>query len=192
MKRILVIQGHPVKDTFTDCLKDKYVMSAIAAGAEVKEIVLRDLNFEINFKEGYRGSKELETDIIEAQKLISWAEHLVFVYPNWWSTYPALLKGFIDRTFLPGFAFKYISGKAIPEKLLKGKTARLIVSMDSPPWYYHLFKFAPGHHAMRLGLLHFCGIKPVWITSIGPVRGSTEKQRNRWIQKIERIAGKLQ
>jgi putative NADPH-quinone reductase len=64
--------------------------------------------------------------------------------------------------------------------------------MDSPPWYYHLIKFAPGHHAMRLGLLHFCGIKPVWITSVGPVRGSTEKQRNRWIQKIERIAGKLQ
>lgn len=192
MKHILVIMGHPVKDTFTDCLKDQYILSARATGAEVREIILRDMQFEINFREGYRNDRELEPDLVHAQELIRWADHLVFVYPNWWSTYPALLKGFIDRTFLPGFAFKYRSGHAIPTKLLLGKTARLVVTMDSPPWYYHLFKFAPGHHAMRLGLLHFCGIKPVWITSIGSVRGSSDKQRNRWIRKMERIGAKQQ
>jgi len=116
MKNILVIHGHPVKDTFIDCLKDSYIESARNAGAEVRELVLRELQFEINFREGYRGNQALEPDLVNAQQQILWANHLIFFYPNWWATYPAQLKGFIDRTLLPGFAFKYASnGKTSPK-----------------------------------------------------------------------------
>jgi putative NADPH-quinone reductase len=190
MKKILVVFGHPVKSTYEDILKKTYVDAAIGSGATVKELILRELNFEINFREGYRGSQELEPDLKKAQELISWADHLVFFYPNWWATYPALLKGFIDRTFLPGFAFKYRNGNPIPEKLLTGKSARVIVTMDAPPWYYYLHNFAPGHHAIRKGVLHFCGIKPVRISSIGPIRGSSEKQREKWIRLMDKIGSR--
>lgn len=190
MKNILVIFGHPVNNTFADSLKNTYVLAAQHTGATVKELVLRELDFEINFREGYRGSQELEPDLKHAQELISWADHLVFFYPNWWATYPALLKGFIDRTFLPGFAFKYRKNNPIPEKLLTGKTARLVVTMDAPPWYYYLHNFAPGHHAMRKGVLHFCGIKPVRISSIGPIRASSERKREKWIKLMEKIGTK--
>jgi NAD(P)H dehydrogenase (quinone) len=191
MKKILIIHGHPVKETFIDCLKDSYKDAAQKAGAETREIVLRDLNFEINFREGYRGSQALEGDLTKAQEDIMWADHLVFFYPNWWATYPALLKGFIDRAFLPGFAFKYRKSGQLPEQLLRGKTARLVVTMDTPVWYYYLVQKAPGHHSMRKGILEFCGIQPVRISSLGPMRSSSDKQRNKWIAQMRKIGRKM-
>lgn len=184
MKNVLIIHGHPVADTFVDKLTEQYVQGVKASGSLVEEIVLKDLSFDINFKEGYRGNQELEPDLLKAQKLISWADHLVFFYPNWWATYPALLKGFIDRTFLPGFAFKYNKGNSNSEQLLKGKTARLVVTMDSSVWYYYLIQKAPGHHSMRKAILHFCGIKPVRISSLGSMRSSSSKQRERWLKNM--------
>lgn len=181
MKRVLIIHGHPVNDTFVDQLTEHYISGVLKSGSEVKEIVLKNLNFNINFKEGYRGNQQLEPDLQMAQELILWADHLVFFYPNWWATYPAMLKGFIDRTFLPGFAFKYTKGITKPEQLLKGKTARLVVTMDTPVWYYYLVQRAPGHHSMRQGILYFCGIKPVRITSLGSMKKSTPKQRQKWL-----------
>lgn len=186
MKKILLIQAHPVKDTYADQLFQAYKKGALSAGADVKELILKNLNFNINFSEGYRGKQELEPDLVLSQNLIDWADHLVFVYPNWWGTYPALLKGFIDRTFLPGFAFKFEEGKQLPVQLLKGKSARLIVTMDTPNWYYKLIQGAPGHQSMRKAILNFCGIAPVKISSFGPIRKSSEKQRGEWLKTIER------
>lgn len=190
MKKVLVIHANPLTDTFVDALSNSYISGAIGAKAEVREIILRDLNFDINFREGYRGVQILEPDLQLAQQHIQWADHLVFFYPNWWATFPALLKGFIDRTFLPGFAFQYQSNSAFPIPLLKGKTARLIVTMDSPSWYYHLVLKAPGHHAMRKGVLHFCGIKPVRISTLSKIRAATEKQRNNWLRKMYELGQK--
>jgi NAD(P)H dehydrogenase (quinone) len=190
MKNVLIIHGHPVNDTFVDQLTERYISGVLKAGSEVKELVLKNLNFNINFKEGYRGNQQLEPDLQKAQELILWADHLVFFYPNWWATYPAMLKGFIDRTFLPGFAFKYRKGSAKPEQLLLGKTARLVVTMDSPVWYYYLVQRAPGHHSMRQGILHFCGIKPVRITSLGSMKKSTPKQRQKWLDLMLKFGSK--
>jgi putative NADPH-quinone reductase len=127
-----------------------------------------------------------------AQEMIRWADHLVFFYPNWWSTFPALLKGFIDRTFLPGFAFKYRTGNRTPEKLLTGKSARLIVTMDNSPWYYRWVLKQPGHNAMKRGTLQFCGINPVRITTVGPVKTSSEKTRQKWLRSISRLGERTQ
>jgi putative NADPH-quinone reductase len=111
----------------------------------------------------------------------------VFVYPNWWSTYPALLKGFIDRVFLPNFAFKYHEKGPFWDKLLKGKTAQLIVTMDTPSWYYWLINRRPGHNSMKIGILEFSGVKPVKINSYGPIKSSDDKKRKQWLQEVEEL-----
>jgi putative NADPH-quinone reductase len=191
MKKILLILGHPVEDTFSDSLRETYIKGALASGAEIREITLRKLNFDLNFSEGYRGTQELEPDLIEAQESIVWADHLVLIYPNWWSTFPALLKGFIDRTFLPGFAFRYRTGSLLWDKLLTGRSARLIVTMDTPPWYYWLVYRRPGHNAMKRGILEFCGIRPVRITTIGSLKVSTEKKRLNWLRKVEKLGRQM-
>ncbi|GAB1405591.1 MAG: NAD(P)H-dependent oxidoreductase [Lentimicrobiaceae bacterium] len=191
VKKILVIQGHPVNDTFSEMLFKRYVKGAIQSGADLKTLILRDLSFELNFRTGYRGSQTLEPDLVEAQQLIAWADHLVFIYPNWWSTFPALVKGFIDRTFLPGFAFRYRKGSLLWDRLLPGRSARLIVTMDTPVWYYRLVYKRPGHNAMKHGILEFCGIKPVRITTLGPIKTSSESQRLKWLDKVETLGQKL-
>jgi NAD(P)H dehydrogenase (quinone) len=187
MKKILIILGHPVKDTFSNKLTQAYIDGATRSGAEIRYLKLNQLKFDPNFSTGYRGNQELEPDLKMAQDLITWAEHLVFFYPNWWATYPALLKGFIDRTFLPGFAFKYGNGRTKPEKLLGGRSARLIVTMDNSPGYYRWVLRQPGHHAMKKGVLEFCGFSPVRITTIGSVKLSTEKKRHNWLKKVTRL-----
>lgn len=191
MKKILIILGHPVKDTFSSLLFNSYRDGAISAGAEVKDLIIRDLSFEVNFSAGYRGNQELEPDLLRAQQLILWADHIVIIFPNWWSTFPALLKGFIDRTFLPGFAFKYRKGSLLWDKLLTGRSARLIITMDTPPWYYWLVYRRPGTNAMKRGILEFCGIRPVRVTTIGSLKVSSEQKRQKWLEKVSRLGKKM-
>jgi len=191
MKRILIINGHPDKESYCFELAQSYKKGADLTGADCKLVNLIDLNFDPVLRQGYRKRTELEPDLLAIQQDILNADHLVFVYPTWWSTYPALLKGFIDRVFLPEFAFRYQEKSPFPEKLLKGKTARLIVTMDTPKWYYSLAYKRPGHNSMKIGILKFCGIKPVKITSFGPVKSSNKNKRDQWIDITEQLGQKL-
>jgi putative NADPH-quinone reductase len=187
MKKILVINGHPDKESFCLALAEQYKVGAELSGADCKLIHLADLKFSPNLKYGYRKRTELEPDLLMAWDLIKQSDHLVFVYPNWWGTAPALLKGFIDRVFLPNFAFKYGESAFFWDKLLANKSARLIVTMDTPWWYYRFIFKSPGHNAMKKGTLHFCGIKPVKITSFSPVKSSTKSKRIQWLNKVKHL-----
>lgn len=179
--KILIINGHPDAQSYCAALAGAYADGAADNRAEVRRIDVGTLSFNPNLAYGYRQRTELEPDLADAQALIRWADHLVFVYPTWWGAMPALLKGFIDRVFLPGFAFKYRDNSPLWDKLLTGKTARLIVTMDTPPWYNRWIYRHAGHRVMRNNILKFCGISPVRITEIGPVRPSTAARREGWL-----------
>ncbi len=187
MKNILIINAHPVKDSFCNALAQSYLQGAEKSGATCKLIHLIDLQFDPILRYGYTKRMDLEPDLLQVQQDILAADHLVFVYPNWWSTYPALLKGFFDRTFLTGFAFNYREKSPFWDKLLTGKSARILVTMDTPKWYYSLFNRKPGHNSMKIGILGFSGIKPVKITSFSPIKSSTEQARNKWLKTAEKL-----
>jgi len=184
VKKVLIILGHPNKDSLSNQIMAKYKSGAEKGGAEVKEIVVKDLNFNPILFLGYKRKEKLEDDIIASQELIAWADHLVFIYPNWWGTYPALFKGFIDKVLWPGFAFQYKSGSRGVEQLLKGKSARIFVSMDTPMWYYNLVQGRPGHRAMKGATLEFCGIKPVRFSTFTPVRNAKEQKIEKWLRRV--------
>lgn len=190
-KRILIINGHPADESLCKSLTESYARGAISAGAQCKILHLGKLTFDPILHQGYNQRTELEPCLLEAQKDILWANHLVFVYPVWWGTYPALLKGFFDRVFLPGFAFKYRENSLLWDKFLKGKSARLIVTMDSPPWYNRLVYRNASQVSLRRALLQFCGISPVKSSVFGPVKSSTPSQRHRWLTIVERLGGKF-
>lgn len=189
-KRTLVILGHPDTNSLCGVLADTYVAAAREVGNDVRLMRLGELEFDPVLHHGYHQLQNLEPDLLAAQSNILWAQHLVFVYPIWWGAMPALLKGFFDRSFLPGFAFKYRADSAWWDRLLAGRSAHLIVTMDSPPWYYRWINHRPGHHQMKKTILEFCGIKPVKITSFGSVRGSTERQRIDWINRVNTLAAR--
>lgn len=191
MKKILIINGHPDKESLCFALAESYKKGADTNGDQCQLVHLVDLKFNPILTYGYRVVSELEPDLLKIQQDILQADHLVFVYPNWWATFPALLKGLIDRVFLPNFAFKYHEKGPLWDKLLKGKTARLIVTMDTPKWYYWLINRNAGHNAMKIGVLEFCGIKPVKISAFAPVKSSDDLKRKKWIAEVE-ILGKEQ
>jgi len=180
-KNILVILGHPDINSFCGSLSKAYIDSAKESGSEVRELQLGELTFDPILWNGYSKTQELEPDLVKAQKLIQWSNHIVFIYPNWWGAMPALMKGFFDRVFLPGFSFKYGEGASLPNKLLSGRTAHLMVTMDTPPWYYRWIYHRPGHNQMKRTILGFCGIKVVKISEFAPFKGSSQQQRERWI-----------
>jgi putative NADPH-quinone reductase len=184
MKKTLLILGHPDRESFGNALADAYESGARESGIEFKRLNLADLDFDPSLHRGYREIQELEPDLKRAQEMITWAEHLVFVYPIWWATMPALLKGFLDRTFLPGFAFKYKKDSPWWDKLLAGRTARVITTMDAPVFYYWIVNWNSGHRAMKKATLEFCGIKPVRMTSFGQVKNSTPEKRSKWLEKV--------
>lgn len=187
-KNIVVIFGHPDSRSFCKAIADTYIASAKASGHEVRFVPLGELSFDPVLRQGYRSEQTLEPDLVSVQDAIRWAQHVVLIYPIWWGAMPALLKGMIDRVFLPGFAFRYRKDSQFWDRLLAGRSAHVITTMDTPPWYYRLIYRMPGHHQIKKTILEFSGIKPVKVTSLGPVRYATSARREQWLRRVARYA----
>lgn len=153
---------------------------------ECRLLRLRELRFD-----PHAHGTALDPDLSAAQQDIAWAEVIVFVYPTWWGTTPALLKGFLDRVLHPGFAFAERSDGGW-SGLLDGRAAMLVTTMDTPRWMYRWLLGAPGHRAMRDATLGFCGVAPCKILSFGPIRTSTLAQRRQWLARIAREGRRLE
>lgn len=192
-KNILLILGHPSENSFCNALLNAYQIGAEAAGATVKILYVAQLKFDVNLADGYKTGEamQLEEDLIAAQQLIKWADHVVLAYPNWWGFMPAITKGFIDRIFLPGFAFKNHSGKYFPEKLLKGKTMRIMVTMDTPKWWYYLIYRASQYQILKDIVFGYVGFNPIWFSTFGFIRKSTDSQRAKWLKKVQQLGSQF-
>jgi len=186
MKKILIINGHPKEESFSTYICETYKKGADSNQADVKILNVRDLKFEA-FQTQFRGY-EAPPDILNARQQILESDHIVWVYPIWWYSMPAMLKAFIEQTFMSGFAFKYLESDKILkwDKYLKGKTATVISTMDAPPWYYKILLRNPGGRALKASM-DFCGVKLKQYLYFGPVVLSNEEQRNKWIKKIEKF-----
>lgn len=191
MKKIAIINGHPNKESFNFGVAEAYKKGALEAGTEVKEITIAELNFNPNLQFGYQKRMELEPDLLNAWEIIQWADHLVWIHPVWWGGLPALMKGFIDRLFLPGFAYKYRENSLWWDKLLKGKTAHIITTIDQPGWYYRLMYGRPSVNQLKVSTLEFCGIKPVKVTYLGIIRDSKDEQREKWLKNVKALGQQL-
>lgn len=189
MKKIVVILGHPRATSYCDELALSYTRGARKAGARVKYVKLIDLHFDAVKAHDYRGAPALERDLVEMQKLITWADHIVFVYPTWWGSAPALLKGFLDRVLTSGFAFKYRKDGLGWHKFLKGRSARLITTTGGPWVLNHVVYRAPGIKMLKWASLWFSGIWPVRVTEFNGLNTKwvSHAKKSRWIVKAERI-----
>jgi len=187
VKKILIINGHPSKESFNFAIAESYKNGALKSGAQIQEIIISELNFNPNLQFGYTKRMELEPDLTEAWQKILWADHLVWIHPVWWGGLPAVTKGFIDRLFLPGMAFRYRENSVWWDKLLTGKTAHIITTLDQPGVYYRFFFGRPSVNQLKKSVLEFCGVKPVRVTYLGIVKTSDEKLRENWLKKIERL-----
>jgi len=186
--QVLVIDGHPDQGRLTSFLLDHYVTSLNAA-ASIERIALRDLAFDPNLRHGYGAEQGWEPDLQRIADCIDACDHLVIAFPMWWGAEPTLLKGLLDRILLPGFAFRYHAKDPFWDRLLAGRSADMIVTMDTPPWYLSLIYGDPISKRWRKQIFEFCGFKPVRILRLGPVRrGAAAKRLPDWKNRIARLA----
>jgi putative NADPH-quinone reductase len=185
-KRIAIIQGHPdsTPERFCRALAAAYARGAESQGHEVRVIDVAALDFSL-----LRSQADFETGapapaIFDAQETLRWADHWAIVYPLWLGDAPALFKAFIEQAFRPGFALRYRPGK-LPEGLLKGKSARVIVTMAMPSFVYRYFFFAHGLRNLKRNVLNYAGVAPVRATLIGSVKALDHAGAEKWLKMIE-------
>jgi putative NADPH-quinone reductase len=184
-RRISIIQGHPDASGRRLChaLADAYAGGAEDAGHEVRRVEVAGLEFAL-----LRTQAEFETgtapsDIEMAQEAIAWAGHLVIVYPLWLGTMPALLKGFLEQAFRPGFAFD-TRPKSWSGRPLKGRSARIVVTMGMPALVYRWYFGAHSLKSLERNILGFCGIRPIRESLFGMVEAASDARRRKWLARL--------
>lgn len=190
-KKIVVLLGHPdTAQTRSSEVALLYEAAARKAGHEVKRFNVGEMKFDPILHHGYRTIQELEPDLKALQEALKWADHFVIVYPNWWGTMPALLKGLFDRMWLPGFCFNYMktgmgAHLGLWKRLMKGKTARVIVLSGTHPFKIWL-SIGDYTNEIYRNILWFVGYN-TRITRLGPSEKAPEWKWNEWRKKIIRL-----
>jgi NAD(P)H dehydrogenase (quinone) len=185
----LVVFAHPNPKSFGKGILDTVVKASEEKGAAVKVRDLYELGFDpilkpsdfVAFKEG-----KVPEDIAAEQEIIRWADVITFIYPVWWTSLPAILKGYVDRVFSYGFAYEYIDGA--PNGLLKGKKALLFSTTGTPDELYA----ANGMHASMKqttdqGIFNFSGMEEVSHTFFGAVPYVSQEVRSDYLQKAAAV-----
>jgi NAD(P)H dehydrogenase (quinone) len=188
-KNVLVLLGHTDADTYSGALAGAYVTGAEAGGHNVKRVNIGDLSFDPILHQGYKVIQELEPDLLELQEAFRWADHIVIVYPNWWNTMPAILKGLFDRFWIPGFAFNFNKETQKIEKHLKGKTARVIIVAGSHTPFQTWWKYGDYTNEIQHGILEFAGIKTK-VSPFGPCEKVGQPCREKWLTQVETLGKK--
>ncbi len=189
-RHCLLILGHPRGGSLGAALFDAALEGARSAGLECRTLRLGGLAFDPLLHATSPELQPLEPALAQAQQDIAWADHLILVYPTWWGCFPALLKGFLDRVLAPGFAFRHLDGGRW-DRLLAGRSADLLTTMDTPPPVYRWIQGAPGERALARATLGYCGIRVARIERFGPVIQADAAQREAWIARARRCGARL-
>ncbi|MFN3188679.1 MAG: NAD(P)H-dependent oxidoreductase [Candidatus Paceibacteria bacterium] len=188
-KKILVLCGHPDVDSFSGSVSDHYQAGAQDAGHEVIRVNIGELKFDPILHKGYKEIQALEPDLLDLQEKFRSADHIVIVYPNWWCTMPAILKGLFDRFWLPGFAFNFNKETKRVEKHLAGKTGRVIILSGSHSPFKTWWNFGDYTNEIQYGILEFAGIRTA-VSSYGPCEKVDGIRREKWLNEIEDLGKK--
>ncbi len=177
-RRILIVDGHPDPGGhFVHALVAAYREAAVAAGHEVRAIEIATLDFPLlrspeDFQKGRASAV-----ILAAQQNIAWADRLAIFYPLWLGSMPALTKAFFEQCLRPGFAFGPARGRGLPQQKLKGRSARVVVTMGMPTLFYKWYYRSHSLKSFERNILHFCGIRPVRATIVGMVENKAAREK---------------
>lgn len=188
-KRIYILNGHPAATSLSRTFAETYARSARLAGHETRMSHLSDMRFDTDFGcAGFADAKALEPALERVLEDIEWSEHVVMTSPMWWGGLPAKLKGLIDRAFLPGRTFDTkLVKNGLPRPMLSGRTARVILTSDTPGWFMRLVYKNALFHQLGRQIFGFVGLKPVRFTHFSAASHPVPNAVDRWIRKVEKI-----
>jgi putative NADPH-quinone reductase len=183
-KKIFIFVGNPDNESLSSSLADAYAEGARSAGHEVRITRIADMKFDPVLHKGYKVVQTCEPDLLKFQEDVKWSEHFVSVFPVWWSDMPALMKGLVDRVWMPGFAYNFRKGK-IPGwyRHLKGRSARVITTSDSHPFLLWIL-FGGNINNWVRGVLRFSGFAPIRKTWFSGMKGMTPEKAQKLLKKV--------
>lgn len=187
---ILIIYAHPNAESFNYAILNT-LKNSISSQNNTKILDLNKENFDpvLRFdKENKRRDLKDDPATLELRSQLTWADHLIFIFPIWWGGMPAILKGYIDRVFAKGFAYEYKG--TIPVGLFPEKTAAIITTHDTPGFYANFFQQDYGK-VLKKQVLKMCGIKTNTFIVFPFTRNSNQQKRNTFLSKISAYANNL-
>lgn len=187
---IAILDGHPdpAPERLCHALAAAYGEGADGAGHPVRAFRIADHPLPLLSSQAEFETGGVPAAALEAQELIAWADHLLLVYPLWLGTMPAALKALLEQTLRPGFALDY-SGR-FPAGRLKGKSARIAVTMGMPALIYRWYFGAHSLKSLERHVLKFCGIKPVRESLFGMVGEASPAKREKWLDEMRSLGAK--
>jgi NAD(P)H dehydrogenase (quinone) len=187
--RFLVIYAHPVEG-FQSALHRRVVETLAAAGHEVDDCDLYAQNFHpvlsADERRSYFSAHPYTAGVATDIERLRRAEGLVFVFPTWWFGMPAILKGYIDRVWVPGVAFELKNGRTLP--LLQNIQRFAIVTTYGSPWWLNKFVLHdPNRHVLLRGLRYLVSgnARSLWLALYG-MDDRTDFRRRMFLRKVER------
>jgi putative NADPH-quinone reductase len=183
--RIVILVGHARIGTYCEALGEAYLRGAQAGGHEVQLFLTASMTFDPVLHEGFGKVQPLEPDLKAAHDAMLAADHLVIIFPLWLGTLPAIFKGFLERVLQPDLVESSKQGKFV--KVLKGKTARVIVTMGMPGFVYRWWFGAHAIKMLKRNILHFMGVRPVRSTIYGSIEGAGTEHRRQWLADVEAL-----
>ena len=192
--RILLVLAHPQPESFAHAVQERARAGLQRAGHEVRLLDLYGIGFDPVMSEADRRDYHTpglnEVRVADQLAHLRWAEGLVFVYPTWWYSLPAMLKGWIDRVWVPFATFELPQGLAPVQGRMQN--IRLIGGFStygSPWWWIRLVSGDPGRRIVMKGLRPLCHrrCRSFWL---GHYRmdSSTPASRARFLRKVEALA----
>ena len=194
MAKIAIIVGNPMRDSYSEALGEAYRRGAESGGHQAEVFLLGRMNFDAILREGYRREQPLEPDLAAARAAFGACDHVVIIFPLWCGDMPAILKGFLERMLQPDLLAIQAAGRktnidqAKAEwKIFKGKSARIVMTMGLPGWFYRWYL---GAHALKLlkrNILQFIGIAPVRSSVYGMIEAVSDDTRKQWLREVEAL-----
>ena len=192
MSKIAIIVGNPQHDSYSEALGEAYLRGAESGAHEAKLFALARMKFDAILREGYHREQALEPDLVAAREALQASDHLVFIFPLWAGDMPAILKGFFERVLQPDLLAIQKSGGKATWKIFKGKSARIVMTMGMPGWFYRWYY---GAHALKLlkrNILHLIGVTPVRSTVYGMIEAVGDEKRKEWLRDVEALGHQAQ
>jgi putative NADPH-quinone reductase len=191
-RTVCILQGHPDGKGKHLChaIADAYADGAKLAGARVRRIDLGGMDIPMLRDPADFGKPPIES-VVAAQQAIKASRHLVVIYPLWLGTMPAVVKAFFEQLCRNNFAIEADAKGGWPRQQLKGKSARVIVTMGMPAAAYKLMFGAHGVRGFESSILGMSGIKPIRETLIGGVGALSRNKAEALLARMRQLGKEL-
>jgi NAD(P)H dehydrogenase (quinone) len=181
----LIIVAHPKKSSLSFAIAEKYKKIVEQKGYKAQILDLyTDENQQPFFTyENDPYDQKRTKEMLYYQNMISNADELVFIFPYWWGTFPAILKNFFDWNFSMGFAAKFENGR--PKGLLTNKIVKVFTTTGTPKWLYCLTGANRRLKNMfKEQIISFCGMKLEEFNIFGGI-DTNSKNTKKILEKIK-------